>query len=251
MGKEKIKERSLSASEAARRDQREGIQDSIPIALGYFAVSFTFGIMGSLNGLAWWETTLISVTNVTSAGQFAGLSIMSSMGSFIEMAMTQFVVNLRYSLMSISLSQKVDEKFRGIWRALLGFFMTDEIFAVAASKDRPVTRRYFAFLSLLPVACWTLGTMCGAILGDILPAIVTTSLGISLYGMFIAIVVPPAREHKPVLMVVLLSVAISCLLHYGPMFQQVSSGFAVIICAVIASAAGALLFPVPEEGGEA
>ncbi len=218
--------------------------DGIPIALGYFAVSFSFGILGSLDGLSIWQTTLISMMNVTSAGQFAGLTIMANLGSLLEMALTQLVINLRYSLMSISLTQKVDEHFRGIWRIFFSFFVTDEIFAVASGRKKSVSRLYFFGLISLPYWGWALGTLFGAILGDVLPALVVTSLGIALYGMFIAIVTPAARDQKNVRIIVLLAIAISCGLHYLPLLNQISSGFAIIISAILASAIGAFLFPV-------
>ena len=235
---------------------REGLRDGIPIALGYLAVSFSFGILGSLGGLAWWQSVLISLTNVTSAGQFAGLGIMTTTGSLLETALSQLVINLRYSLMSISLTQRLDARFTGVKRFIAAFCVTDEIFAVASGK-RTVTFRYFAGLMTLPYLGWAAGTFFGAIMGDVLPAVVTTSLGIALYGMFIAIVVPEAKKERPVLIVVFIAAVISCVLRCVPLFSGISSGFAVIITAVLASAIGAWLFPVddnvPEvqEGGAA
>jgi predicted branched-subunit amino acid permease len=241
--------RSISNNESQTEFQ-EGLRDGIPIALGYFAVSFSFGIMGSLDGLSIWQTTLISMTNVTSAGQFAGLTIMANLGSLIEMALTQLIINLRYSLMSISLTQKVDKAFKGIWRMLFAFFVTDEIFAVAIGRKKAVSRIYFFGLLTLPYWGWALGTLFGAVLGDVLPAIIVTSLGIALYGMFIAIVTPVARDEKNVRIVVFIAILISCAVHYLPYLNHISSGFAIIISAVIASAAGAILFPITDTEGE-
>ncbi len=223
---------------------RRGLRDGIPIALGYFSVSFTFGIMGALDGFTWWQVVLISMTNLTSAGQFAGLEIMMAMGSFLEMALTEFVINLRYGLMAISLTQNLDERFRGIWRVLMGFGITDEIFAVAVSRKEPVTRSYFFGLMLIPYWSWTFGTLTGVVLGSVLPTIVVTSLGIAIYGMFIAIVVPVAKKESRVLFSVILAIMLSCLLAYVPALSFVSSGFSIILCAVIASAVAAVLFPV-------
>ena len=213
----------------------KGLKDGIPIALGYFSVSIAFGLMAVQCGLTWFEALLISFTNLTSAGQFAGVTVIAGMGSYIEMAVTQLVINSRYALMGISLSQKTDGRFRGIWRAILGFAITDEIFAVAVGSDTPLSRRYFAGLAALPI------------LGSVMPLILTNALGIALYGMFIAVVVPKARENLHVLAVVAISIAISSALYYIPAFSAVSSGFAVIICAVAASAIGALLFPVKDK----
>lgn len=228
-------------------DMRCGIRDGIPIALGYFFVSFTFGIMGSGQGLQWWETVLLSMTNLTSAGQFAGVKIIAAGGSLIELAVSQLVINLRYSLMGISLSQKTDERFRGVSRAVLGFAITDEIFGVSMNRKGAVSRRYFFGLLLLPYFGWTLGTLAGAVLGNVMPAILTEAMGIAIYGMFIAIVVPKAKEDCKMLLIILLSIGISCLFAYVPILQKVTVGFVIIICAVLASIVGALLFPVGEE----
>lgn len=225
----------------------KGLKDGIPIALGYFSVSIAFGLMAVQCGLTWFEALLISFTNLTSAGQFAGVTVIAGMGSYIEMAVTQLVINSRYALMGIALSQKTDGRFRGIWRAILGFAITDEIFAVAIGSDTPLSRRYFAGLAALPILGWSAGTLCGSILGSVMPLILTNALGIALYGMFIAVVVPKARENLHVLAVVAISIAISSALYYIPAFSAVSSGFAVIICAVAASAIGALLFPVKDK----
>lgn len=226
---------------------KKGIKDGIPIALGYFSVSIAFGLMAVEGGCTWFEALLISFTNLTSAGQFAGVTVMAGMGSYLEMALTQLVINSRYALMGISLSQKTDEKFKGIWRLILGFAITDEIFAVAIGQEGSISRRYFGGLMTLPIIGWSLGTLCGAVLGNVMPEIITSALGVALYGMFIAVVVPKARESFNVLITVLISIAISSLLHYFPLFSGVSSGFAIIICAVAASAIGALLMPVKDE----
>ena len=218
---------------------KNGLHDGIPIALGYFSVSFAFGIMAVEGGCSALEAVLISLFNLTSAGQFAGVTVMTALGSYIEMALTQFIINLRYSLMAISLSQKTDDKFKGIWRALLGFGITDEVFAVAASKKGDIGRRYFAGLITLPIIFWTLGTLFGAVLGNIMPAFISNALSVALYGMFIAIVVPAAKSDKKILAVVLIAAAISLVLKYTPGLSKISSGFAIIICAVTASAVGA------------
>ena len=226
----------------------KGIKDGIPIALGYFPVSFTFGILATSYGFSWWEATLISMLNLTSAGQFAGLNIMHAGGGLIEMALSQLVINLRYSLMSISLSQKVDQTVRGIYRWALAFGNTDEIFAVASSQQGAISRRYLFGLITLPFLGWTSGTLCGALLGAILPARLEEALGIALYGMFIAIVVPAVKRSRPVLMVVAIAALLSCLFYYIPGLNRISSGFTIIICGIVASAIGAVLFPIVDDG---
>ena len=227
----------------------KGLKDGSPIGLGYFAVSFSFGIAGS-NFLSWPLVTLISMTNLTSAGQFAGLQIMAdAAGTFIEMAIATFFINLRYSLMAISLSQKVSPEFGTIKRLLLATGITDEIFAVSMSQ-KVVTPIYFLGLSTLPYFGWSLGTMVGAICGEILPAMVTNALGVALYGMFVAIVVPQMKVHGPTVFAVVIAVALSCAFKFFPPLSGVSVGFAIIICALVASLAAAALFPMKVDNGE-
>ena len=240
---------TITVQETGKR-LAKGIRDGTPIALGYFPVSFTFGILAASYGFSWWEATLISMLSLTSAGQFAGLGIMASGGSLLEMALSQLVINLRYSLMSISLSQKVDRTVRGLYRWILAFGNTDEIFAVAMSQQGSVSRRYLFGLILLPFLGWSSGTLCGAVLGAILPARLESALGIAIYGMFIAILVPAAKKSRPVLMVVAIAALLSCLFNYIPGLNRISSGFTIIICSIMASAVGALLFPVKKEEDE-
>ena len=226
-----------------------GLKAGVPIGLGYLSVSFTFGIMAVSYGLSWWQAIIISVATVTSAGQLSGIGIMIHPGQYWQMLVSQLVINVRYSFMSISLSQKTEDKFKGIWRWLLGFFMTDEIFAVA-STQKTVTRPFFAGLAVIPHVGWTLGTAAGALLGNVLPDFVMSALCIAIYGMFVAIVVPPAKKSKPLLCVVGAAVGFSCMFTYVPVFANVSSGISVSICAVCAAVLGAALFPVTDESEE-
>ena len=234
-----------------------GVKGGLPIGLGYFAVSFSFGIAGS-KFLSWPLVTFISMTNLTSAGQFAGLQIMAdAAGTFIEMAIATFFINLRYSLMAISLSQKVAPSFGTGKRLLLATGITDEIYAVAVnrptpvSQTEPVTARYFAGLMVLPYIGWSSGTLCGAICGEILPAVVTNALGVALYGMFVAIVVPQMKAHRPTLIAVLIAIACSFAFKFVPALSGVTVGFAIIICALVASLIGAALFPVKDDEEDA
>lgn len=222
---------------------KHGLVDGIPISLGYLSVSFTFGILAVSYGLSAIEAVLISMTTLTSAGQFAGLSIMCSMGSYLEMFIAQITINLRYSLMSISLTQNIDKNFSGKYRWLWGSFITDEIFAVAISQKEKVSKSYFSGLILLPYLGWALGTFLGAVFGEIIPEKVGSALGIALYAMFIAIVIPKMREDLRQFRVILIAVVLSCLFHYVPGINKVSIGFKITICSVIAAGIGALLFP--------
>ncbi len=229
-----------------------GLKDSIPIALGYFSVSFSFGIVALQDGLNVFQAVLTSLTNVTSAGQFAGLGIMVAGGTILEMILTQFIINLRYALMSLSLSQKLSKDMKFWHRLVIAFANTDEVFAVAMSHNKDLTIKYMLGLQIPPILGWTLGTAVGAIACNILPASLCTALSIALYGMFIAIVIPVAKKSRPVMVVVLISLVLSCLIYYVPAFDFISSGIAIIICTVAASAIGAWLFPIKdnEEGTE-
>lgn len=225
---------------------QRGLRAGVPIGLGYLSVSFTFGIMAVSYGLAWWQAVLISATTITSAGQFAGIGVMQTPGQYIEMLVSQLTINIRYSFMSVSLSQKTDSSFKGIYRWLLGFMMTDEVFAVA-SMEKEVKRSFFAGLAAVPFLGWTLGTLIGALLGNILPDSLMSALSLAIYGMFAAIVVPEMKKAKEVGIVVVLALAGSCLFYYLPVLKEISSGIAVSVCAILAAAAGALLFPVEEQ----
>lgn len=225
---------------------QRGIRDGIPIAVGYFSVSFTFGMMAVQSGISPFHAVLISLLNLTSAGQFAGLTVIVSNASLMEMALTQLVVNIRYALMSVSLSQKLDDSVKMRSRLLIAYGNTDEIFAVASSKPGTVGAKYLYGLILLPVLGWVGGTLAGAVASTLLPGTVISALGVALYGMFIAIVVPPAKEHKEVRTVVLIALALSCAFYYLPVLRQISSGFMIIICTVAAAAVGAVLFPLKE-----
>ena len=226
---------------------RKGLTDGIPIALGYLSVSFSFGILCAKGGMRILGAILISLTNLTSAGQLAGVGIMFALGSLSEMALAQLIINLRYSLMSISLSQKADDSFNTLRRMIVAFGVTDEIYAVASSQKGLINPRYMYGLMLLPIVGWTGGTALGAIAGDMLPADMVNALGIALYAMFIAIVLPPATKSRGVLVCALISAAISCIIAYVPVFSFISGGFAIIICAILAAVAAAILFPVKDD----
>lgn len=223
-----------------------GLKAGIPIGLGYLSVSFTFGIMAVSYGFKWWQAVLISMTTVTSAGQFAGIQIMLMPGNYIEMLISQLTINIRYSFMSISLSQKADSKFKGIYRWIMGALMTDEVFAVSITEP-VVTRSFFAGLMTIPYLGWSIGTLAGALLGNVLPDSLISAFGLAIYGMFIAIVIPEMKQSKAVIYVVIAALVISSIFYYVPLLKEISSGLAISICAIIAAVAGAILFPVKEE----
>ncbi|MBQ4350682.1 MAG: AzlC family ABC transporter permease [Clostridia bacterium] len=218
-----------------------GLLHGIPIALGYLSVSFGFGILAVRAGLAVWQATLISAACVTSAGQVAGVGILASGGGLAELALVQLTINLRYALMSLSLSQKTAESFSLPKRLLASFGITDEIFAVCAAEPVPLTFSYMAGVILVSVAGWLAGTALGAAAGEILPERISAALGIVLYGMFIAIVIPAARRRRGVLFAALSAAAIHLLLRF--LVPSLSGGFSVILATLAASSASALLFP--------
>lgn len=229
---------------------KKGLKDGLPIGLGYFSVSFTFGMMAISAGLPIWAAVLISMTNLTSAGQFAGLSIIAGAGPLVEMAMTQLVINARYSLMSLTLSQKLEKRITIPQRLIMAFSNTDEIFAVAVNQGCEIGKKYYAGLSLVPYFGWAFGTLCGAVAGGFLPPVVNDALGLAIYAMFIAIIIPPAKKSAPIRLVIFAAVALSCLFYFVPGLNSVSSGFSVIICAVTASVIAALVNPINDEEEE-
>ena len=224
-----------------------GIRDGIPIGLGYLSVSFAFGIFAVGTGLSVWQTVLISMLNLTSAGQLAGVPIIAGCGSYIELALTQLVINLRYSLMSVSLSQRLGESVRVRDRFLISYANTDEVFAVASGRGEMLGRRYLFGLIIPPPICWTLGTLLGAVCGNILPEVMTAALGIAIYAMFVAIVVPVIKTNLKAAAAVGAAILLSCLFNYAPVLNKVPAGFVIIICATLVSAIFALVAPIPEE----
>ena len=230
-----------------RAQYGKGLRDGVPIALGYLSVSFAFGIAAVSKGVPGWIALLISMTNLTSAGQLAGLELMVVGASMWEMILTQCVINVRYSLMSISLAQKVDPSVRLRDRFLIAFGNTDEVFAVAQSQPERVGRYYLFGLITAPYFGWSLGTLLGTVASGLLPPSVMAALGIAIYGMFVAIVIPPAKKSRAVALVLAGAVALSCLIRYVPFLSFISSGFSVIVCAVVAAALGALFAPIPDE----
>ncbi len=221
---------------------KRGAINGVPIALGYFSVAFGFGIVAVQSGLKAIEAVIISLTNLTSAGQAMGVTIIAAGGTLLEMATTQLVINLRYAFMAVSLSQKLDDSFTLPHRLLAAYGITDEIFAVAVVRDGKIKPAYMYGLISVSAAGWVGGTLAGSVANMLLPASLTAAMGIMLYGMFIAIIVPPAKSSGKVLTVVVIAAALSCVFKY--LLPGVTFGFAIIISAIAASVIGALVFPV-------
>ena len=230
-----------------QRNYCEGMRDAVPIALGYLAVSFTLGIAAKNVGIGALQATLMSFTNSTSAGEFAALTAIAGGATYLELALMQFVINLRYMLMSCSLSQKIDPEFSIIHRFLMGFGVTDEIFGISIARGGKLNPFYTYGAMSLAIPAWSLGTFLGVVLGNVLPGGVVSALSVALYGMFLAIIIPPARDNKIIAGLVVVSMAASFLFAKLPVVRDISSGMRVIILTVMIAGAAAFLFPIKEE----
>lgn len=222
----------------------EGLRSGFPIALGYFSVSFGVGILAVKSGLTSWIAAIISASNLTSAGEVAGIGVIAAGGTFLEMILTQLLINCRYCLMALSLSQKLSDDFTLPHRLLAAYGITDEIFGVAAARKKQLTPFYMYGMILIATIGWVAGTFLGAVCGELLPPRLTAALGILLYGMFIAVIIPPIRTSLANLVCILLAAAISCVIYFK--LPQISSGFAIIISAVLAAGIMAVIKPVDD-----
>ena len=232
------------------KDYTAGMKAGMPVCIGYFSVSFGFGAMAVAQGLSIWHAILISATNLTSAGQFAGLTVIAAGAALIEMILTQLVINSRYALMSLALGPRFGPKVGTGKRLVAAFFNTDEIFALGMAREGKLTASYFVGAGTVAAIGWVGGTALGAFAGSVLPLAVRAALGVMLYGMFIAIVVPQTRQEKPILLSVALALVFSCLFSWVPVLKNVSAGLAIVICTVAAAAICALVCPVDEEVAE-
>lgn len=230
-----------------RSEIMEGIRGGLPICLGYVSVAFAFGMMAKSNGLPTWVAVFISMSNVTSAGQLAGLNLIVASGTYLEIAMTTLIINLRYSLMSLSLSQRFDEKLSLPKRAMIAFGVTDEIFAVAIQRKKTPTPLYFSGLILVPYFGWALGTFLGAVASDLMSAQVASALGIAIYAMFIAIIIPSCKEVKAIRYVLVIAITMSVFFRYMPLLKEISTGWVIILITLVAASLAAYKYPVAME----
>ena len=233
-----------------RREFKKGIKSGLPIGIGYIPVSFTFGFLAVSGGLPIWVAVVISLTNLTSAGQFAGTNLIFAGAGYLEVALTTFVINIRYMLMSLSLSQKLERKTGTLARLALAFGITDETFVVGSLKPGTLTAPFMLGLILMPIAGWKLGTLMGGCIFTLLPQALQNAMGIALYAMFIALIIPAAKASVHVLCIICIAVAVQCGLNYIPVFSFLSDGFRVIISTVAAAGLGAWLFPGTDDSGE-
>lgn len=225
---------------------RMGFRDGFPIGLGYFAISFAVGVFAASLGLTWYEALLISMLNFTSAGEIAALPIIAAGGSLIELAMTQIVINSRYALMAISLSQRFGSSIRVRDRFLLSFFNGDEVFALVCAKESLIGKKYMLALAFFPYAGWTLGTLIGSLVGDLLPAMLADALAVSLYSMLITIVTQASKTSRSTLVCVLTSIAVSCAFYYLPLLKELPGGIVTVGITIVLSTIFALAAPISE-----
>lgn len=225
----------------------KGIKNGFPIALGYLAVAFTLGITARNAGMTAWQATLTSLACNASAGQYAGFTVIAAGGTYMEMAVMELVANLRYLLMSCSLSQKFSPDTKLFHRFLVGYDVTDEIFGVAIAEPGLLNPFYNYGMMTLAIPGWALGTFFGVIMGNVLPASVVSALSVGLYGMFIAIIIPPARKSRILAVLIVISMTASYIFSKLPLTASVSSGMRAIILTVIIAGIAAVLFPVKEE----
>lgn len=220
---------------------RKGLRDGIPIGTGYFAVAFSLGIVASNAGLNAFQGFLASFLVNASAGENAAFVAMKESVPYLQMVLISIVSNIRYVLMSFALSQKISPDTRLIHRLLLGFYLTDEYFALAVSKEGYCDPYYSYGAISFAAPCWALGTAAGIIMGNILPAQVVNALSVALYGMFLAIIIPPAKKQKEIAILIVLSFLSSYLLSC---FNSFSSSTITILLTIVISSLGAILWPV-------
>ena len=232
---------------------REGVRDGIPIALGYFAVSFTLGIAARNAGLNAFQGFLASLLNLASAGEYAGFALIAVSAPYWEVAMVTLITNARYLLMSCALSQKLAPGTSLLHRVGVGFGITDEIFAISMARPRYLEPAYAYGAMAIAIPSWASGTALGIIAGNILPLRVVSALSVALYGMFLAIIIPPARKDRVVGALVGLSFAASLALGKlaeGFSLGWLTGGTRVILLTLLLAGGAAVLFPIPEKGGE-
>ena len=230
---------------------KKGLVDGIPIALGYFAVAFTLGIVAKNSGLSAFQAMLAAALTNASAGGYAGFTLIGENASFLEMALTQLVVNARYLLMACALSQKLSPKTSTLHRSLIAFDVTDEVFGISVSVKGTLNPFYNYGAMTVSIPGWALGAFFGVIMGNVLPNSVVSALSVGLYGMFLAIIIPPARKNMIIAVLVMVSMALSFVFSKLPLLSSISSGMRVIVLTVLISLAAAVLFPREEEDDDA
>lgn len=225
----------------------EGVRDGLPIGLGYFAVAFSLGIIAQNAGLNAWQGFLASWLNVASAGEYALFTSIQAGVTYLEVAYVAFIINARYLLMSCALSQRFDQNTPLIHRFLVGYGVTDEIFGISIARKGFLNPAYNYGALSISVPLWSLGTALGILAGNILPVRIVSALSVALYGMFIAIIVPPSKKNLTILVAVIISFALSYAFSRLPYLKTLSGGNRTIILTVVISSVVAILKPVDDE----
>jgi len=223
-----------------------GMRDGIPIALGYFAVAFTLGIAAKNAGFTPLQAMIVSMTNNASAGEYAGFTLISAGAGYLELALMMVVANARYLLMSCALSQKLDPKTPLLHRLLIGYDVTDEIFGICINSPGKLNPFYAYGAFSVAIPGWAIGTYLGVLMGNVLPSNVVSALSVGLYGMFIAIIIPPARQNRLLAGLIIVSMLLSLLFTVAPVLSTIPSGTSILILTIVISAAAAILFPIKE-----
>lgn len=226
---------------------KEGIRDGFPIFLAYFAVSFALGIAAGKVGFTALQAFVVSLTNNASAGEYAGISLVGVSAGYLEVALMVFIANARYFLMSCTLSQKFSPDTPFFHRLLIGFAITDEIFAVNVGRKGYIEPAYSYGVMAIAMPGWAFGTALGVVVGDVLPSFAVSALSVALFGMFIAIIVPPAIKNRVIAVLVLVSFALSTAANKLPMLDGISQGVKTIVLTVAISLAAALIRPIPSD----
>lgn len=232
------------------RDWRNGVKDGVPVAFAYFAVSFTFGIIAKQMGLTQSEAGFMSATNVTSAGQFAGVTLISATAAMTELAFTQLIINSRYFLMSFALSQKIDPSTPLFHRLLMAFGITDEVFGMSMASPGKLSPYYTYGIMCLTIPGWVLGTLSGVVSETLLPDRMMSALSIALYGMLLAVIIPPARGNRAITGIIAMSMGLSLLFAVLPVLGTISTGVKIIVLTVIIAGLAAYHFPLKEPAHE-
>lgn len=236
-----------SSTKFSRRVLYEGMRDGFPIALGYFAVSFSLGIAARNAGLTPMQGFWASLLNNASAGEYAAFTLIAAKATYWEVAVITLIANARYLLMSCALAQRFAPETPFFHRLIVGYDVTDEIFGITIARPGYLNPYYTYGAILLAAPAWAIGTALGIMAGNVLPLRIVSALSVALYGMFLAIIIPPARKNRIVAGLVALSFALSFACEYLPGVASLSSGTRTILLTVLISGAAAVLFPVKQE----
>lgn len=238
-----MKKKNAAWASSHRPALLEGFRDGIPIGLGYLAVSFSLGITARNAGMSPFQGFLMSILNNASAGQYAGLTVIAANASYLEIALVTLIANARYLLMSCALSQRFPTDLPFFHRLLIGYDVTDELFGITIARPGLIDPYYTYGAILIAAPCWASGTALGIVAGNMLPARIVSALSVALYGMFLAVIIPPARKDKVVAVLIPLCFIASFAAAHLPAVSKLSGGARTILLTVIISAGAALLFP--------